>query len=99
MKKYSYKIRAKVWLYKGMGAWHFVTLPKKQSAEIKMRFGLFTKGFGSIPVTVTVGTTSWKTSIFPDTKSSAYVLPLKKEVRAAENIKHGDTITFQLALS
>ena len=30
-----YKMQAKVWLYPGPAGWHFVTLPQKQSDEIR----------------------------------------------------------------
>lgn len=35
----NYKIKADVWLYPGAAAWHFVTLPKTESNEIKTIFG------------------------------------------------------------
>lgn len=92
--KSMYRIRAKVWLYPGMAAWHFITLPKKQSAEITKLFGILKQGWGSLPVVVTTGKTSWKTSIFPDKKVGGYLLPLKTEVRKKEGIKAGDTATF-----
>lgn len=94
MKKPIYKIKAKVWLYPGMAGWHFVTLPKKQSNEIKELFSGMSGGWGSLPVIVTIGKTSWKTSIFPDKKTEAYLLPLKSEVRKKEKIVNGDTIFF-----
>ena len=49
-------------------------------------------GFGSVRVAVTVGTTSWRTSIFPDSKTRTYVLPVKKEVRDAEKLDTGDDV-------
>ncbi len=96
MSQHQYKMKAKVWLYTGVGAWHFVTLPVKQSKEIKSLYGGMKKGWGSIPVNVTIGTTTWKTSIFPDTKSNAYLLPLKADIRKKENILDGDTVTFYI---
>ena len=55
-------------------------------------------GFSSIRVTVTLGKSKWKTSIFPDKHSGAYVLPLKKQIRRAENIDAGDTVSFTLEI-
>ena len=92
--KNVYSIRAKVWLYPGMAGWHFVTLPKKQSGEITRLFGILKRGWGSLRVVATVGKTSWKTSIFPDKKAGAYLLPIKASVRKQEDITAGDTITF-----
>lgn len=92
-----YNIKAKVWLYPGESAnWHFVTLPQKESDLIKKRFEGSTRGWGSLPVMVTVGSTSWKTSIFPDTKRGAYVLPLKAEVRKKERISKDDSISLTI---
>lgn len=97
MIKNKFNMRAKVWLYPAQhAAWHFITLPKKQSGEITKRFGLLKRGWGSLPVVVTMGDTSWRTSIFPDKKQGAYLLPLKAEVRKKEKIKAGDMVLFSL---
>jgi hypothetical protein len=80
-----------------MAGWHFVGVPKKESAEIKA--GVKRKaGFGSIPVTVTLGTTVWKTSIFPDKKSGCYLLPLKAKVRNTEEVLACDSVLFKIKL-
>jgi len=98
MKKSIYKMRASVWLYPGMAGWHFVTLPKKESNDIKKKYGAHAKGWGSLPVTVTLGKTKWHTSIFSDKKEGAYLLPLKAEVRKKEGIRAGETIVFSLQI-
>lgn len=79
-----------------MGVWHFVSVPKKESAEIKETFGYPRHGWGSIPVRVTLGKSSWRTSIFPDKKTAQYVLPLKSEVRKKENVAADDDIKFSI---
>ena len=94
----TFNVKAKVWLYQGEAAWHFVTLPKKQSTEIRERFEGMKHGWGSLPVTATIGKTSWETSIFPDKKAGAYVLPLKSDVRKKENVKVGDTIALAIEI-
>lgn len=91
MKIPRFCISAKVWLYKGEGPWHFITIEKDNADEIQKSYHWPRRGFGSIPVNVTLGSTKWKTSIFPD-KDGTYLLPLKKEVRVKEGIKEGDTI-------
>lgn len=93
---YKCKIKSKVWLYPGMAGWHFLTLPKGQSSKIKKLFMGLEQGFGPLPVLVTIGKTSWQTSIFPDRKAGAYLLPLKATVRKKENIIQGDTVNFGL---
>lgn len=81
-----------------MAGWHFVSVPKKQSEEIKKTFGAPSRGWGSIPVMVTIGKTQWKTSIFPDRQSGGYLLPLKSQVRKKEQIFSDDTISFSLTI-
>ena len=98
MIKLEYKMRAKVWLYPGAGGWHFVTRPARDSAAIKKAFGIAQRGWGSLPVIATVGKTSWKTSIFPDKKIGAYVLPLKADVRKKENIQLDRVIAFSVQI-
>lgn len=98
MKNCEYKITAKVWLYPGPAAWHFITLPPKESKEITAHFSALKRGWGSLRVEVTIGKTSWDTSIFPDQKRGGYLLPLKKEIRKKEKINEGDTLTFLLKI-
>ena len=93
-----YKIKSEVWLYPGMAGWHFLSVPKKDSEDIKKRFGKKQRGWGSLPVVVTLGKTSWKTSIFPDKKSGFYLLPLKADVRKKEGIFSGDKVSFSIEI-
>ena len=87
----------KVWLYPGESAnWHFVTLTKKVGQEIKENFGKTARGFGSLPVEVTIGTTVFKTSIFPDKRLGSYLLPLKAKVRKIEDIEADEPVTFTI---
>lgn len=98
MAKSTYTMKSKVFVYPGMNAWRFLGLPKKQAQEIKEQFGSHAKGWGSLPVLVTVGNTTWNTSIFPDKKSGSYLLPLKAGVRKAENIFDDSTVVFNVSL-
>lgn len=82
-----------------MAGWHFVTIPKDISDDIKHLFGDRAKGWGSLPVKIVLGSSSWKTSIFPDKKEGAYLLPLKSEIRRKENVEVGDTIKFLLEIA
>ncbi|MEK9173103.1 MAG: DUF1905 domain-containing protein [Patescibacteria group bacterium] len=96
--KKEYKIKANVWLYPGLTGWHFVNIPKKESREIRAAFRGASRGFGSLPVMVTIGKTSWKTSIFPDKKSETYLLPLKACIRKKERFGHGDSVSFSIKI-
>jgi len=96
MKYNQYKFKSNVWLYPGMAGWHFVSIPQDISEDIKNHFGGMKRGWGSLPVMVTVGTTNWKTSIFPDKKAGGYLLPLKAQMRKKEGIVADDKIELLL---
>ena len=98
MQQAEFQMKAKVWLYPGPAAWHFISLPKKEAKIIRENFSAISRGFGSLKVEVTIGQTSWKTSIFPDKKHDTYVLPLKKDIRTKENIKLDQTVTFTIKI-
>jgi hypothetical protein len=95
--KQEYTIRANVWRYPGFAGWHFVSIPKKQSAEINKNFSSKKRGWGSLPVTVTLGESTWKTSIFPS-KEGAYLLALKADIRKKEHVRERDAITLKFIL-
>jgi hypothetical protein len=93
----KYKVRSEVVLWPGaQGAWHFAYVDKKQSELIRKAYTGPRRGFGGVRVAVTLGKTKWETSIFPDSRSGVYILPLKTSVRRAEGIMAGDTIAFTL---
>ena len=89
---------AEVWLWKSDAAWHFVTLPQSVADEIEDRVA-HRAGFGSVPVTVELGTSRWNTSIFPSKEAQSFILPIKKSVRQAEAVGVGDrcSITIRVA--
>lgn len=94
-----YALRSEVVLWPGaQGAWHFAYVDKKHSAEIRKAYAGPRRGFGAVRVRVKLGKTEWETSIFPDSRSGCYVLPLKLKVRRAEGIAAGDTVPFALTL-
>jgi hypothetical protein len=71
----TYDFTSELWLHTNMpGAWHFLTIPADAADEIKARSQGERRGFGSVRVQATIGQTTWATSIFPDTKSSSYLL-------------------------
>lgn len=85
-----------VWFWKGPAPHYFVTVPAEQAQQIKEAARFVSYGWGMVPVTVTVrvGQTSWKTSLFP--KGGLYLLPVKLAVRRAAGIEEGDEVRVQL---
>ena len=95
----QFEFDAELWLYEGDAAWHFVTVPEDVSDQIEARTTEHRRGFGSVRVHATIGGTSWSTSVFPDSKRGAYVLPVKVEVRRREALSAGSLVTVRLDLS
>jgi hypothetical protein len=85
---------AELWIWDARrdDSWTFVTLPVDASDEIRDRAAAAgpRRGFGSVRVRVTVGASTWTTSVFPDGARGAYVLPVKRAVRKAESLAEGD---------
>ena len=93
----KYTFDAKLWLYPGEAAWVFATVPRNYFEDIK-RLAASTRGFGAVRVNVTCNGVSWQTSLFPDNKTSTYLLPVKKSVRLITNMQIGDITTFSVVL-
>ena len=90
---------AELWLWEARRAqtWTFVSLPASQSEEIRDLAGGLRRGFGSVRVRATIGSSTWTTSIFPASQDG-YVLPVKRPVRVAETLDVGDTATVTVEL-
>lgn len=78
------------------GSWLFVTLPEAASDAIRDQAPPTPRGFGSVRVEVTCGSTTWRTSVFPDAGSGGFSLPVKKAVRVAQGAEEGDGLTVTL---
>jgi Domain of unknown function (DUF1905) len=93
----SWSFTATLWRWKE-GAWRFVTVPEDVSDEVDEVVGDATGGFGSVRVEVTVGSTTWRTSLFPSAEAAAYVLPVKKAVRTAEGLEDDASAQVRIRL-
>ncbi|MFM2414803.1 MAG: hypothetical protein RI911_496 [Candidatus Parcubacteria bacterium] len=106
--KTKYTFSAKIWLWKGdaPAAWHFITVPKEISAEIKQVMTApgkngkkpLRRGWGSVKVEAKIGKTTWTTSIFPATMAGGYLLPVKLSVRQAEGLYMEQVVKVALNL-
>ena len=94
----SFQFSAPLWEYQGKGAWHFVTLPKGVADEVRF-FGQAAKGFRMVAVRATIGASSWQTSLFPDSASQSYLLPVKAEVRKREALAKGQVVQVAICIA
>lgn len=85
-----------IWHWRGPAPFYFVTVPEEDCRELRAVSGAVTYGWGMIPVTASIGSTTWRTSLFP--KEGRYVLPIKAAVRKAEGLAEGDAVSARLEL-
>lgn len=90
----EYRFDGTLWRYEGDAAWHFVTLPVEVSDDIAAMTE--PTPFGSVRVRATIGDTTWETSLFPDSASDSYLLPVKRSVRARERLSDGASAAVDL---
>ena len=94
----DYEFTAPLWQWMARrDEWFFVSVPEGMSEEIAARSDGLTGGFNSVPVQVTIGRTSWRTSIFPG-GDGRYSLPLKRSVRVAESIERDSIVDVRIEL-
>jgi hypothetical protein len=92
----SWTFEAELWSSESVASWVFLSLPPEVGDDVRLLSGP-PGGFGSVRVEVTLGTSTWRTSVFPD-KARGYVLPVKSAVRRREGLELGDRVELTLTL-
>jgi hypothetical protein len=98
-----WSVRGPVWLWQGSdggptkGSWYFLTIDGETAAAIRAA-ATNAAAWGSVYVEVTIGATTWRTSLFPSKAHGGWLLPLKAAVRKAEKIADGTVIEAVLQL-
>ena len=84
--------------------YHLVSIEGDEAEQIsahalmqRLEFGA-RRGFGSVKVSARIGDTEWKTSVFPQGKSTEWILLVSKKVRRAEDLAEGDPVELKLEL-
>ena len=95
---FACEFSAPIWLYQGQGTWHFITLPVDVAEQIRHLITGRRRGWGSLRVKATIGSTVWATSIFPYKELDSFILPIKAQVRKAEKLSLGDTVLTRITL-
>jgi hypothetical protein len=92
----SFDFTAELWEWQGKASWFFVSVPEDVTDAIDDEYGHRAAGFGSVKVEVTIGSSTWQTSIFPDTKRGCFILPVKAAVRRAQDLDDGSSADVHL---
>jgi hypothetical protein len=79
--------------WRGPAPFFYVPMPADDAEELKdvARSLIY---WGQVPVTATIGRTTFTTALFP--KDGTYLVPLKVVVRTAERIGLGDLVEVTL---
>lgn len=92
----EFEFTGEIFYWRGPAPFFFITVPEAESAQIKSVSSMVTYGWGVIPATVKIGDTEFKTALFP--KDGRYLVPVKANVRKAEELDTGDTADVQLTI-
>lgn len=95
----TYRFTGELFVWSGGQAnWYFIRMPVKPSKELREQMDGLTNGFGSIRVEVTIEESTWLTSVFPESATGSYLLPIKKQIRKAAEIEEGDEVSVVLTV-
>lgn len=90
---------ARLWRWSGAtnGTWHFLTIDGAAGEQLSgtalmRRLEGNARGFGSLKVKARIGGTAFVTSVFPSKSDGGWLLPVKRAVRAAEDLAEGDEV-------
>ncbi|GIG39210.1 DUF1905 domain-containing protein [Cellulomonas phragmiteti] len=85
-----------IW-WRGPAPFHFVVLPGPETERLRAVAARVTYGWGCIPATVTLGSTTFTTSIFP--KDGGFRVPVKTAARRAEGVELGDDVALVVVVA
>ena len=86
----EYEFEGEVWLWSGQKTdWWFITLPREMSEHAQYFTKHVQRGFKSLKVNARIGSSEWRTSMFPSKERQSYLLPIKKAIRDAEGVEVG----------
>lgn len=91
-------VKGPIWKYPGPGGWYFVSVGEEVSKRLKSEKRINRTGYGYVPVTATLGSTVWETTLFPS-KDGPYLLAIKANVRAKERIGVGDEVEAECVVA
>ena len=79
-------------------SWFFITIDGPVAEAIRAASPGRTAAWGSVYVSVTIGATTWRTSLFPSKQVGGYMLPVKAAVRKAERLTEGNVVHVRVTI-
>jgi hypothetical protein len=91
-----FEISGTVIEWRGPAPFCFVPTPIEVTEEIEAYKRELTYGWGVIPATVTIGTTTVTTSLIP--RDGSFYIPLKVAIRKPNRVELGDQVQLTLSI-
>jgi GNAT superfamily N-acetyltransferase len=82
--------------WRGPAPYYFVSVPEQEGVALRAAASAASYGWGMLPIRARIGSTEWKTSLWP--KDGGYLLPLKDAVRKPEGLDAGDAVDVRLTV-
>ncbi|HEY3559308.1 MAG TPA: DUF1905 domain-containing protein [Kribbella sp.] len=80
--------------WRGPAPYYFVPVPDDEADALRTVARAASYGWGMLPIRARIGSSEWKTSLFP--KDDGYLLPLKDAVRKPAGLDAGDRVDVEL---
>lgn len=94
--KIKYEFSSKLWKYNSIGGWHFISLPKAVSKEIRNLLKWQEEGWGRMKAEAQINEIKWETAIWFDTKKETYLLPVKTKIRQQAKLETNKELKIAL---
>jgi Domain of unknown function (DUF1905) len=85
-----------LFVWRGPSPFHFVAVPEDVVADLREVAAHVSYGWGMVPARVTVGSSTWDTSLYP--KDGGYLVPVRDRFRAAERLAVDDVVRVRIAV-
>ncbi|UVO50207.1 DUF1905 domain-containing protein [Sphingomonas sp. SUN019] len=83
--------------WRGPAPFYFVAIPSEHLGEVSYAAREASYGWGCVPVTASIASASFETSLFP--KDGGYLLPLRAAVRVQAGIAPGDNVCVRMRIA
>lgn len=90
------EFEGEIWHWRGPAPFYFISVPTELCDGLRAAAKLVSYGWGMVPAQVRLGSTEWKTAIFP--KDGGYIVPIKSAVRAREGVEEGAVVKLGLTI-
>lgn len=91
-----FEITGEIIEWRGPAPFYFVATPPEVTDEIEIYKRELSYGWGVIPATVTLGTTTVTTSLIP--RNGSFLVPIKDALRKPNGVQCGDDVSLLVEL-